>query len=238
LSVLLEIEHLDAAYGASSVLHGVSLAVTDGGITALLGANGAGKTTLLRAVCNMMVRCAGEVRFAGSRIDGQPTEEIARLGIAHVPDGRGTFTHLTVEENLRLGAYCRRDRDGVAADFARSYGYFPRLAERRRQQAGTLSGGEQQMLAIARALMMRPRLLLLDEPSFGLAPVVVQEIFGILAAINREAKTSILLVEQNASLALALADHAYLLETGRIVTGGEASLISGNPSVRRAYLGY
>jgi branched-chain amino acid transport system ATP-binding protein len=238
MSAILEIENLDAAYGASRVLRGVSLAVADGGITALLGANGAGKTTVLRAICNMMVRCAGDIRFAGSRINGRPTEAIARLGIAHVPDGRGTFTQLTVEENLRLGAYRRRDRGGVAADFARVYGYFPRLRERRQQQAGTLSGGEQQMLAIARALMMRPKLLLLDEPSFGLAPMIVQEIFRILAAINEEAKTSMLLVEQNASLALQLADHAYLLETGQIVTGGEASLISGDASVRRAYLGY
>jgi branched-chain amino acid transport system ATP-binding protein len=238
MSAILAIENLDAAYGATRVLRGVSLAVADGGVTALLGANGAGKTTLLRAICNMMVRCTGDIRFAGSPINGRATEEIARLGIAHVPDGRGTFAQLTVEENLRLGAYRRRDRSGVTADFTRVYGYFPRLRERRQQQAGTLSGGEQQMLAIARALMMRPKLLLLDEPSFGLAPVIVQEIFRILAAINEEEKTSMLLVEQNASLALRLADHAYLIETGRIVTSGEAALISGNPSVRRAYLGY
>ena len=221
------------------MLHDVSLSVGAGGITALLGANGAGKTTLLRAVCNMMVRVEGAIRFEGTRINGRATEEIARLGIAHVPDGRGTFTHLTVEENLRLGAYTRRDRkEVVAADFARVYDYFPRLRERRQQQAGTLSGGEQQMLAIARALMMRPKLLLLDEPSFGLAPVVVQEIFRILTAINKDERTSMLLVEQNASLALQLADHAYLIETGQIVMGGEAAVISGNPSVRRAYLGY
>jgi branched-chain amino acid transport system ATP-binding protein len=238
VTTILEIRGLDAGYGGARVLHGVSLAVEDHGIAALLGANGAGKTTLLRAVCNMMVRATGEIRFAGARIDGRPTEEIARLGIGHVPDGRGTFTHLSVEENLRLGAYTRRDRDGVAADFERVFSYFPRLRERRRQQAGTLSGGEQQMLAIARALMMRPRLLLLDEPSFGLAPVVVQEIFRILAAINKEERTSMLLVEQNADIALALADHAYLLETGRIILGGEAALIGGDPSVRRSYLGY
>jgi branched-chain amino acid transport system ATP-binding protein len=184
------------------------------------------------------VRVKGEIRFAGQSITGRSTEDIARRGIAHVPDGRGTFSHLTVEENLRLGAYTRRDRQGVAQDFERVYSYFPRLKERHQQQAGTLSGGEQQMLAISRALMMRPKLLLLDEPSFGLAPVIVQEIFRILGAINRDEKTSVLLVEQNASLALDLADHAYLLETGQIVTGGEASVISGNPSVRRAYLGY
>jgi branched-chain amino acid transport system ATP-binding protein len=238
MSALLEIINLDAAYGETKVLNQVSLAVEDHGITALLGANGAGKTTTLRSICNMMVRVKGEIRFAGQSITGRSTEDIARRGIAHVPDGRGTFSHLTVEENLRLGAYTRRDRQGVAQDFERVYSYFPRLKERHQQQAGTLSGGEQQMLAISRALMMRPKLLLLDEPSFGLAPVIVQEIFRILGAINRDEKTSVLLVEQNASLALDLADHAYLLETGQIVTGGEASVISGNPSVRRAYLGY
>jgi len=238
VSAILEIKELDAAYGETRVLQRVSLAVDEGGITTLLGANGAGKTTLLRAICRMMVRSEGEIRFAGERIDQRATEDIARLGIAHVPDGRGTFTHLTVEENLRLGAYARRDRAGIAADFARVYGYFPRLEERRRQQAGTLSGGEQQMLAISRALMMRPKLLLLDEPSFGLAPVIVQEIFRILGVINREERTSMLLVEQNASLALALARHAYLLETGQIVMEGEAAVIGADPSVRRAYLGY
>jgi branched-chain amino acid transport system ATP-binding protein len=238
VSALLEIDKLDASYGETHVLHGVSLAVEERGITALLGANGAGKTTLLRAICNMMVRTTGEIRFAGARIDGKATETVARLGIAHVPDGRGTFSHLTVEENLRLGAYTRRDRDGVTADFARIYGYFPRLQERHKQQAGTLSGGEQQMLAIARALMMRPKLLLLDEPSFGLAPLIVREIFRILKAINEDEGMSMLLVEQNASLALDLADHAYLLETGTIVMGGEASVIAGNESVRRSYLGY
>jgi branched-chain amino acid transport system ATP-binding protein len=238
MSAVLEIKELDAAYGETHVLHRVSLTVDVGGITALLGANGAGKTTLLRAICQMMVRSRGEISFEGARIDQRATEEIARLGIAHVPDGRGTFTHLTVEENLRLGAYARRDRAGIVEDFARVYGYFPRLQERRAQQAGTLSGGEQQMLAISRALMMRPKLLLLDEPSFGLAPVIVQEIFRILGVINRQEGTSMLLVEQNASLALALANHAYLLETGRIVTGGAAAEIGANPSVRRAYLGY
>ena len=238
MSAILELAALDASYGETHVLHGIALAVEEGGITVLLGANGAGKTTVLRAICNMMVRVRGEIRFRGERIDGRATEEIARLGIAHVPDGRGTFTHLTVEENLRLGAYRRRDRAGIAADFALVYGYFPRLEERRRQQAGTLSGGEQQMLAIARALMMRPKLLLLDEPSFGLAPLVVQEIFRILGKINEEEKTSLLLVEQNANLALQLGDRAYLLETGRIVTGGDAAAIAADASIRRAYLGY
>jgi branched-chain amino acid transport system ATP-binding protein len=213
------------------------LAVQEHGITTLLGANGAGKTTTLRAICNMMVRVSGEIRFAGERIDGKATEEIARRGVAHVPEGRGTFLDLSVEENLRIGAYVRRDKE-VVADFDRLYGYFPRLKERRRQQAGTLSGGEQQMLAISRALMLRPKLLLLDEPSFGLAPLMVQEIFRILHTINRNEGVGILLVEQNAHLALKLADSAYLLETGRIVMGGPAAIIACDDAVRRAYLGY
>ena len=238
MSALLEIENVDASYGETHVLHGVTLSVAERGITALLGANGAGKTTLLRAICNMMVRVTGDIRFAGERLNGKATETIARLGIAHVPDGRGTFAHLTVEENLRLGAYTRRDRNAVAADFTRIYGYFPRLQERHRQQAGTLSGGEQQMLAIGRALMMRPKLLLLDEPSFGLAPLIVREIFRILETINQSEGMSMLLVEQNANLALELADHAYLLETGEIVMGGEAAVIAGDETVRRVYLGY
>jgi len=238
MTAILATHNLDAGYGPTQVLSGLSLEVEEGGITALLGANGAGKTTTLRAICNMMTRSTGEVRFAGARIDGKATEDIVRLGIAHVPDGRGTFTGLTVEENLRLGAYTRRDRDGAAQDMARVLGYFPRLAERRRQQAGTLSGGEQQMLAIARALMLRPRLLLLDEPSFGLAPILVQEIFSILRAINRDERASMLLVEQNANMALQLADHAYLIETGRIVMHGSSAEIGNDESVRRSYLGY
>jgi branched-chain amino acid transport system ATP-binding protein len=238
MPALLETRALDAGYGPTQVLSGLSIVVEEGGITALLGANGAGKTTTLRSICNMMVRSSGEVRFAGERIDGRATEDIVRLGVAHVPDGRGTFTGLTVEENLRLGAYTRRDRGAVGADHERVYGYFPRLRERRRQQAGTLSGGEQQMLAIARALMLRPRLLLLDEPSFGLAPILVQEIFAILGAINRDEGVSMLLVEQNANMALQLAGHAYLIETGRIVLHGPAAEIGSDESVRRAYLGY
>jgi branched-chain amino acid transport system ATP-binding protein len=238
MAAILETRGLEAGYGPTRVLSALALEVEEGGITALLGANGAGKTTTLRSICNMMVRVSGEIHFAGERIDGKATEDIVRLGIGHVPDGRGTFTGLTVEENLRLGAYVRRDRAAVAADFARVYGYFPRLAERRRQQAGTLSGGEQQMLAIGRGLMLRPRLLLLDEPSFGLAPILVQEIFANLRTINREDKVSMLLVEQNANLALQLADHAYLLETGRIVMHGPAAVIARDETVRRAYLGY
>jgi branched-chain amino acid transport system ATP-binding protein len=234
---LLEASDLQAFYGPSAVLHGLSFAIAEGGITTILGANGAGKTTTLRAVSGL-VRTSGEIRFAGSRIDGKATEDVARLGIAHVPDGRGTFVNLTVEENLRLGAYTRRDKAKVQADFDRVYGYFPRLAERRRQQAGTLSGGEQQMLALSRALMLRPRLLLLDEPSFGLAPLIVQEIFRIMRLINEEERVSMLLVEQNANLALDLADHAYLIETGRLVVSGTSEEIRSDESIRRSYLGY
>ena len=235
--MLLEVQGLQARYGPTEVLHGMDFAVEQGGITAILGANGAGKTTTLRAVC-AMVRTQGEIRLAGQRIDGLATESIVRLGVAHVPDGRGTFLNLSVEENLRLGAYTRSDKAGVAADYERMYAYFPRLKERRKQQAGTLSGGEQQMLAVSRALMLRPKLLLLDEPSFGLAPLVVQELFGIFRAINAQDRVSMLVVEQNAALALKLAQRAYLLETGRVVISGSAEEIRGNESVRRSYLGY
>ena len=238
MTALLELKNISAAYDASPVIHDVSMIVADGGIAALLGANGAGKTTLLRAVCNMRVKTSGEMFLAGRRIDGLATEEIARLGVAHVPDGRGTFTHLTTQENLVLGAYARRDRSTVAQDMARVLDCFPRLRERLSQQAGTLSGGEQQMLAIARALMLRPRLLLLDEPSFGLAPMVVQEIFDILRHINEDDGVGILLVEQNAGLALSLAQDVYLLETGRVVMSGPAAQIGGDEQIRRVYLGY
>ena len=234
---LLEVRGLKAQYGPTRVLHGIDFAVAERGITTILGANGAGKTTTLRAVCNM-VRTEGQVRLGGERIDGCATESIVRRGVAHVPDGRGTFMNLSVEENLRLGAYCRRDRAEVALDFERMYGHFPRLKERYRQQAGTLSGGEQQMLAVARALMLRPRLLLLDEPSFGLAPLIVQHLFEILRAIRESEGIGMLLVEQNASLALQLADHAYLLETGRVVMSGPSATIRSDESVRRSYLGY
>jgi branched-chain amino acid transport system ATP-binding protein len=219
------------------VLHGLDFALEEGSVTTLLGANGAGKTTTLRALCGM-IRTAGEVLFAGRRISGWTTEDVVRLGIAHVPQGRGTFTRLTVEENLQLGAMTRRDRAGIASDVERMYGHFPRLKERRLQQAGTLSGGEQQMLAVGRALMLRPRLMLLDEPSFGLAPLIVRELFDILAAINREEGVSMLVVEQNAALALGLATQAYLIETGRIVMSGAAAAIREDESVRRSYLGY
>jgi branched-chain amino acid transport system ATP-binding protein len=237
MAALLEVANLQAGYGPTRVLHGISFSLDEGSITALLGANGAGTTTTLRALCGM-VKAGGEVRFGGARIDGRATEDIVRLGIAHVPDGRGTFVNLSTEENLRLGAYTRRDRHEIERDFERIYGYFPRLKERRRQQAGTLSGGEQQMLAVSRALMLKPRLLLLDEPSFGLAPLVVQELFEIFRAINQADGTSMLLVEQNANLALDLADNAYLLETGQLMMSGTAERIRGDESVRRAYLGY
>jgi branched-chain amino acid transport system ATP-binding protein len=237
VSALLEARGLEAQYRWTKVLHGIDFAVEEGGITTILGANGAGKTTTLRAVCGM-IKTAGEVHFDGRRIDGRATEDIVRLGIAHVPEGRGTFVNLTVEENLRLGAYGRRRGGGPAADFEGVYRYFPVLRERRGQVAGTLSGGEQQMLAVARALMLRPRLLLLDEPSLGLAPLVVREIFRIVRTINREERVSVLLVEQNASLALGLADHVYLLETGRVVMSGPAADLQRDESIRRSYLGY
>ena len=234
---LLNVRDYFAGYGRSEVLHGIGFTVEEGGISTVLGANGAGKTTLLRALCGM-IRARGEAALGGASIVGHATEDIVRLGVAHVPDGRGTFLNLTTEENLRVGAYTRRDRKAVAEDFDRVYGYFPKLKERRNQQAGTLSGGEQQMLAISRALMLRPRLLLLDEPSFGLAPLIVQDIFRIMRTINQEEKVSMLLVEQNASLALELADQAYLLETGRVVMSGAAEAIRKDEAVRRSYLGY
>jgi branched-chain amino acid transport system ATP-binding protein len=235
--MLLETVGLCAFYGATQVLFGLDLTVAEGGVTTLLGANGAGKTTTLRAISGM-VRTTGDLRFRGQSLAGRAIEDIARLGIAHVPQGRGTFVRQTVEENLEIGAMSRRDRAGIAADVERAYGYFPRLKERRKQQAGTLSGGEQQMLAVGRALMLRPKLMLLDEPSFGLAPLIVRELFGILRAVNRDEKVSMLLVEQNASLALELADRAFLIETGQLVMTGAAHDLRNDENVRRAYLGY
>jgi len=232
---ILEAKGLHAAYGQVRVLHGIDFVVNTGGVTALLGANGAGKTTTLRAICGM-VRSTGDLMYDGKRINNLPTEAIAAMRVGHVPDGRGTFMELSVEENLRLGGYTRKD--SIEPDLERMFTYFPKLKDRFRQQAGTLSGGEQQMLAIARALMIKPRLLLLDEPSFGLAPLIVREIFGIMKQIIATERTSILLVEQNASLALSVADMAYLLETGKIVMSGPAAEIRQDESVRRAYLGY
>jgi branched-chain amino acid transport system ATP-binding protein len=238
MTALLEVSHIDVGYGRTLVLHDLSLQVRSGEVTVLLGANGAGKTTALRAISNLMVRVTGEIRFSGERIERKATDYIARLGIAHVPDGRGTLTHLTVQENLRLGAYAQRSVQRVQEGFERIYGYFPALKRMARRQAGTLSGGEQQMLAIGRALMSRPRLLLLDEPSFGLAPIIVGEIFSILQEIKRNEGMSMLLVEQNASTALHISDQAYLLETGRIVMAGAPSLFVSDEAIRRAYLGY
>jgi branched-chain amino acid transport system ATP-binding protein len=234
---LLQVNDLKAYYGETRVLHGVSFALEAGGITTLLGANGAGKTTTLRSICGM-VATEGAIRLDGEPIAGRATEEIVRLGVGHVPEGRGTFTSLTVDENLRVAAYTRRDKAEAQRDREMIFEYFPILKARVGQQAGTLSGGEQQMLAISRALMLRPRLLLLDEPSFGLAPLIVQEIFGIMRRINSEAKVSLLLVEQNAALALDLADHAYVLETGRVVMSGSAADIKRDEGVRKSYLGY
>jgi len=234
---LLEVRDLEAFYGRTKALHGVSFSMNAGGITTILGANGAGKTTTLRAI-SRMVRTSGAIRFEGQALEQRATEEVVRLGIAHAPEGRGTFVHLTVEENLRLGAWGRRERGTLQEDFARVFSYFPALEGRRRQAAGTLSGGEQQMLAVARALMLRPRLLLLDEPSLGLAPMVVREIFRILRTVNQDAGVTILLVEQNAALALDLADHVFLLETGRIVMEGPSGDLRKDDAIRRAYLGY
>jgi branched-chain amino acid transport system ATP-binding protein len=227
MSALLEVKRLTAAYGPTKVLHGIDFSIAPGSITTLLGANGAGKTTTLRALCQMMVQTSGEILFEGKAIHQMATEDIVRLGVAHVPDGRGTFVN-----------YTRKDKAEVARDFERIYHYFPRLKERRLQQAGTLSGGEQQMLAVSRALMLRPKLLLLDEPSFGLAPLIVREIFGIFRTINKQENVSILLVEQNAAMALELADSAYLIETGQVVLSGSAQDIKQNDAVRRSYLGH
>jgi branched-chain amino acid transport system ATP-binding protein len=234
---LLEARGLCAFYGVTQVLFGLDLAVEDGGITTLLGANGAGKTTTLRALSGM-VHALGDIKFMGKSITGRATEDIVRLGIAHVPQGRGTFSRQTVEENLQIGAMTRRDHAAIATDIERVYAYFPRLKERFRQQAGTLSGGEQQMLAVGRAMMLRPKLMLLDEPSFGLAPLIVEELFGILSMLNKQEKVSMLLVEQNAALALDIADNAYLIETGEMVTSGPAQQLRDDENIRRSYLGY
>ena len=237
MSALLEVANLEAYYGRTKALHGVSFSMAAGGITTILGANGAGKTTTLRAI-SRLVKTSGSIRVDGQPIDQCEPEQVVQLGVAHAPEGRGTFVQLSVEENLRLGAWGRRSRDGIERDFERVYGYFPVLKERRQQAAGTLSGGEQQMLAVARALMLKPRLLLLDEPSLGLAPLIVQEIFRILRTANRESGVSILLVEQNAALALDLADHVFLLETGRVVMEGPSEVLKADDAIRRSYLGY
>jgi branched-chain amino acid transport system ATP-binding protein len=233
VSALLELEGVDARYGPIHALHGVSLSVAEGEIAAVLGANGAGKTTTLRAISGT-VRRNGGISFAGRPLRGGP-DAVARRGIAHVPEGRGTFAELTVWENLRLGAYTRRAEKG---DFARMQQYFPWLESRRSQQAGTLSGGEQQMLALARAFMQRPRLLLLDEPSLGLAPLLVTEIFRIIRELNEREGLTVLVVEQNAHIALQLAQTAYVLEVGRVALSGPSAELQEHESIRRSYLGY
>jgi len=233
---LLEVEQLTGGYGAVRVLYGLDFVVDAGEVVVILGANGAGKTTTLRALSGSL-DAKGHVRFDGRDILHRRTEQIAAAGVAHVPQGRGTITDLTVEENLRLGAYTRRDHD-VDSDVETWYAVFPRLADRRGQLAGSMSGGEQQMLAIARAMMARPKLVLLDEPSLGLAPIITQELFRTLGALNREQGISMLVVEQNASLALAIANRGYVLETGSIVVAGSADELGSNDDVRKAYLGF
>ncbi len=234
---LLELEDVRAGYGPTSVLHGISLQVPEGGVVSLLGANGAGKTTTLRAITGG-VRWTGDIRFDGHSLRRKATEEIVRRGIAHVPEGRGICTELTVDENLRLGSHLRRDGPEVKKDYERVFEYFPVLKHRRRLSASTLSGGEQQMLALARALLMRPRLMLLDEPSLGLAPMIVRSIFGIIRSINETSQVAVLLVEQNARIALDLSTTAYVLEVGRVAVQGAAAELRDNDSVRRSYLGY
>jgi branched-chain amino acid transport system ATP-binding protein len=233
---LLSVQGVTAGYGPVQVLHGLDLRVEEGEVVVVLGANGAGKTTTLRAITGA-VAAKGAIEFDGSSLLGQKPESIAKAGIAHVPQGRGTFSELTVDENLRLGAITRRD-DEVASDLERWYDTFPRLGERRTQAAGSMSGGEQQMLAIARAMMLRPRLLLLDEPSLGLAPLVTRELFDRLGELNRQDGLTLLVVEQNANLALAIGSRGYVLETGRIITEGSADALAANDDVRKAYLGF
>jgi branched-chain amino acid transport system ATP-binding protein len=234
MPALLELDGVEARYGAVRALHGVSLQVGEGEVVAVLGANGAGKTTTLRAISGT-VRRSGTISFAGASIARSP-EGVARQGIAHVPEGRGTFAELSVLENLRLGAYTRRE--GLQADLRHVQQVFPVLGQRLQQQAGTLSGGEQQMLAVGRALMLRPRLLLLDEPSLGLAPIVVRELFRIVRELNERHGLAVLVVEQNASIALRIADRAYVLESGRVAVEGPSAELRANESVRKSYLGY
>jgi branched-chain amino acid transport system ATP-binding protein len=234
---MLEVRDLRVSYGRIEAIHGISLEVRKGEIVCLIGANGAGKSTALRAVSGLLRPAAGEVVFDGARLNGMAPHRIVGLGLSHVPEGRMVFTNLTVDENLRMGAYLRRDSAGVAADRAFVLETFPRLAERIAQQAGTLSGGEQQMLAIGRALMGRPRCLMLDEPSLGIAPILVRQIFDKIQEINRELGLTVLLVEQNANLALEVSHRGYVLETGRVMLSGEAAVLRADERVREAYLG-
>ncbi len=233
---ILQVSDVHAAYGMVRVLHGIDLEVRDGEVVVVLGANGAGKTTTMRAICGL-VDTTGSIRLDGKEIVGKKSADVARLGVAHVPQGRGTFADLSVEDNLQVGAFVRKDKE-IRSDIDRWYEVFPVLGERRQQQAGTLSGGEQQMLAVARALMGRPRLLLLDEPSLGLAPMIVQNVFRNLQSIREEFGTTMLVVEQNANLALGIADRGYVIEAGRIVLSGTADELSSDDAVRAAYLGY
>lgn len=238
MSVALHLENLDVSYGAIQALRGVDVTVNQGEIVTLIGANGAGKSTLLRAASGMVRAKSGRVQFLGEDITRQSIAAIVSRGLIHCPEGRRIFANMTVKENLELGAFLRNDKQGIADDYERALNYFPRLRERLAQSAGTLSGGEQQMLAIGRSLMSRPKLLMLDEPSLGLAPLLVQEIFKIIVTINAESGTSILLVEQNANQALAVAHRAYVLETGTITLSGDAAELKSNPDVQKAYLGH
>jgi branched-chain amino acid transport system ATP-binding protein len=233
---LLELDGVGGGYGTVQVLHGIDLSVQEGHVAVVLGANGAGKTTTLRAISGM-IGATGSITFGGRSIVGLAPEAVAALGIAHVPQGRGTFSDLTVDDNMRIGAILRRD-NGVEADLAHWYEVFPRLGERRRQEAGSMSGGEQQMLALARAMMARPKLLLLDEPSLGLAPLVTRDLFARLGELNREEGLTVLVVEQNANLALDVGHWGYVLETGRIAVQGPASQLHDDEAVRKAYLGF
>jgi branched-chain amino acid transport system ATP-binding protein len=234
---MLEIENLEVAYGSIQALHGVSLRVSQGSIVTLIGANGAGKSTTLRAISGLIKARGGKVRYDGEDITNLPPHAIVARGLCHVPEGRMVFANLTVEENLRMGAYLRKDKAGVAADMEFGYEMFPRLRERRHQAAGTMSGGEQQMLAIARAIMSKPRCLMLDEPSLGIAPILVRSIFEQIVAINKARGITILLVEQNANLALAVSHHGYVLETGKVLFDDTSAALRTNPQVRAAYLG-
>jgi branched-chain amino acid transport system ATP-binding protein len=233
---LLELHDVSGGYGQVKVLHDIDLSVEPGHVAVVLGANGAGKTTTLRAISGL-IHVKGDIRFDGASIVGKGPDAVSKLGIAHVPQGRGTFSELTVEDNLRIGAINRRDND-VERDLRRWYEAFPRLGERRKQEAGSMSGGEQQMLALARAMMARPRLLLLDEPSLGLAPLVTRELFARLGELNRDEGLSILVVEQNANLALDIGNWGYVLETGRIAVQGPAAQLHDDEAVRKAYLGF
>lgn len=235
---MLEVRNVRAAYGPVVALHNISLTVPEGSIVTLLGANGAGKSTTLRVISGLLKPLEGSVTFGGEEITGKSADSLVNMGMSHVPEGRQIFTTLTVEDNLNLGAYTRKDRESLRLDFEKVYDYFPRLRERRKQVAGTLSGGEQQMLAIGRSLMARPRLLLLDEPSLGLAPLLVKDIFRIIGSINKEQGVTILLVEQDARIALSLASYGYVLETGNIAIEESAAALRSNESIRKSYLGY